>query len=113
MLSVLGVAAYSILGHAAATCWHESLSSWPLHVRPAALITEWARPCVCVSSPLLVPLLLPCRVGIVSIAKSAFSINGGTFMAHAGNVVVALLQIVLTRLPIVSYHFQVSTVWGC
>jgi hypothetical protein len=28
-------------------------------------------------------------------------------VAHAGNVVVALLQIVLTRLPIVSYHFQV------
>jgi hypothetical protein len=48
-----------------------------------------------------------CRVGIVSIANSAFSINGGTFMAHAGNVVVALLQIVLTRLPMVSYHYQV------
>jgi hypothetical protein len=54
-----------------------------------------------------VPLLLSCRVGIVSIGNSAFSVNGGTFMAHAGNVVVALLQIVLTRLPIVSYHFQV------
>jgi hypothetical protein len=63
---------------------------------------------------LLLPLLLPhsCRVGIVSIANSAFSVNGGTMMAHAGNVVVALLQITVTRLPIVSYHFQVSSQMG-
>jgi hypothetical protein len=54
--------------------------------------------------------LLSRRVGIVSIANSAFSVNGGTFMAHAGNVAVALLQIVLTRLPVVSYHFQV--IWN-
>lgn len=46
-------------------------------------------------------------VGIVAIAQSGFAVNGGTLMAHAGNVVVALLQVVLTRLPIVSYHFQV------
>uniref|UniRef100_A0A383VS86 Uncharacterized protein n=1 Tax=Tetradesmus obliquus TaxID=3088 RepID=A0A383VS86_TETOB len=46
-------------------------------------------------------------VGIVSLARSAFSVNGGTMMAHVGNVVVALLQVVLTRLPMVSYHFQV------
>lgn len=51
-------------------------------------------------------------MGIVGIAKSGFDINGGTMMAHAGNVVVAFLQVVLTRLPIVSYHFQVSSVAG-
>jgi hypothetical protein len=60
---------------------------------------------------LLLLLLLPnCRVGIVAIAQSGFAVNGGTLMAHAGNVVVALLQVVLTRLPIVSYHFQVSAI---
>ncbi|KAF6262251.1 hypothetical protein COO60DRAFT_1497111 [Scenedesmus sp. NREL 46B-D3] len=45
-------------------------------------------------------------VGVVVIGGSSFTVNGGTMMAHAGNVVVALLQVLLTRLPIVSYHFQ-------
>lgn len=32
-----------------------------------------------------------------------------TVMAHAGNVGVAFLQVSLTRLPMVSYHFQASS----
>lgn len=44
----------------------------------------------------------------MAIANSGFGISGGTIMAHAGNVLVAFLQVVLTRLPIVSYHYQVG-----
>jgi hypothetical protein len=46
-------------------------------------------------------------VGIVGIANSGFALSAGTIMAHAGNVGIALLQIVLSRQPIVSVHFQV------
>eukprot|EP00878_Enallax_costatus_P001404 GHUV01001554.1.p1 GENE.GHUV01001554.1~~GHUV01001554.1.p1 ORF type:complete len:531 (+),score=65.54 GHUV01001554.1:510-2102(+) len=46
-------------------------------------------------------------VGIVGITNSGFALSAGTYMAHAGNVAVALLQILLTRQPIVSVHFQV------
>jgi hypothetical protein len=46
-------------------------------------------------------------VGLVGIAGQAFRANGGTLMAHAGNFVLALAQLLLTRLPMVSTHFQV------
>eukprot|EP00775_Hariotina_reticulata_P006066 gene6066-6304_t len=46
-------------------------------------------------------------VGVVAIAGRGFSPTGGTLMAHAGNAFIALLEVVLTRLPMVSYHFQV------
>lgn len=46
-------------------------------------------------------------VGLVAIAGEFFRANGGTLMAHAGNFVIAALQLLLTRLPVVSTHFQV------
>ena len=47
-------------------------------------------------------------VGIVAIASSGFDGDATMFMAHGGNVVMAALQVALTRLPMVSYHYQVS-----
>jgi hypothetical protein len=49
-------------------------------------------------------------VGLGPIAGDDFNTNPGTVMAHAGNLGVALLQLLLTRLPLVSTHFQV---WPC
>lgn len=47
-------------------------------------------------------------VGLVGIAGQELRADsGGTLMAHAGNLVVALLQLLMTRLPLVSTHFQV------
>lgn len=46
-------------------------------------------------------------VGLVAIAGEFFRANGGTLMAHAGNLVLALCVVLLTRLPLVSTHFQV------
>lgn len=46
-------------------------------------------------------------VGLGPIAGDDFNTNGGTIMAHAGNLAIALLQLLFTRLPIVSVHFQV------
>jgi hypothetical protein len=48
-------------------------------------------------------------VGLVAIAGADFRINGGTIMAHAGNFVLALVVLLLTRLPVVSTHFQVGS----
>jgi len=47
-------------------------------------------------------------VGLVAISAQFYRVNGGTLMAHAGNFVIAALQLLLTRLPVVSTHFQVS-----
>ena len=41
-----------------------------------------------------------------------FRANVGVFMAHAGNFVLASLQLMLTRLPVVSLHFQVRCRMG-
>lgn len=46
-------------------------------------------------------------VGLVAIAGEFVRANGGTLMAHAGNLVLALCVVLLTRLPLVSTHFQV------
>lgn len=51
-------------------------------------------------------------VGLVGIAGQAFNANGGTIMAHAGNFVLALAVVLLTRLPLVSTHFQVGGLLG-
>lgn len=51
-------------------------------------------------------------VGLVGIVGQAFRANGGTLMAHAGNFVLALAHLLLTRLPVVSTHFQVSAGWS-
>jgi hypothetical protein len=48
-------------------------------------------------------------VGIVAISGDFFRANVGVFMAHAGNFAVASLQLMLTRLPVVSLHFQVGS----
>jgi hypothetical protein len=47
-------------------------------------------------------------VGIVAIAYSGFDKDATTFLAHGGNVVMAALEVALTRLPVVSYHYQVG-----
>lgn len=52
-------------------------------------------------------------VGLVAVAKTLFDKrDASTYQAHAGNTLVALLQVVLTRLPFVSYHFQLLLWWG-
>jgi hypothetical protein len=51
-------------------------------------------------------------VGIVGISGDFFRANVGVFMAHAGNFVVASMQLMLTRLPVVSLHFQVRCRMG-
>jgi hypothetical protein len=54
-------------------------------------------------------------VGLVAVVKSGFDLEPSTFMAHGGNVVFAGLQVAFTRLPMVSYHFQVwkeGSGWG-
>lgn len=50
-------------------------------------------------------------VGLVGIVGQDFRANGGTLMAHAGNFVLALAHLLLTRLPVVSTHFQVCSGW--
>ncbi|KAI8472734.1 MAG: hypothetical protein J3K34DRAFT_519450 [Monoraphidium minutum] len=52
-------------------------------------------------------------VGLVGVAGEAVDTSdASTLMAHAGNVGIALLQVLLTRLPFVSYHFQLLLLWG-
>lgn len=50
---------------------------------------------------------------MVGVSGSFFSPSAGTFMAHAGNVAVAGAQVLLTRLPLCSYHFQVHFAATC
>jgi hypothetical protein len=52
-------------------------------------------------------------VGVVGVAKeNPGPPYAGTVLAHGCNVVFALLQVYLTRLPIVSYHYQVLLWYG-
>lgn len=52
-------------------------------------------------------------VGVVGVAKdNPGPPYAGTVLAHGVNVIFALLQVYLTRLPIVSYHFQVLLWYG-
>lgn len=50
------------------------------------------------------------QAGLVGLAGDMFDPrSAANYMKHAGNSVVALIHVVLTRLPIVSYHLTVRT----
>lgn len=52
-------------------------------------------------------------VGLVAIVgEGRVKLNASAYMAHAGNVAVAGVQVILTRLPYCSYHFQLLLAWG-
>jgi hypothetical protein len=46
-------------------------------------------------------------VGFPLLGGVAVRPAAGVLILHAGNCVLALMQVVLTRLPFVSYHYQV------
>lgn len=47
-------------------------------------------------------------VGVIALVRDGVLIHASSFMAHGGNAGVALLVVLLSRLPFVSYHFQVQ-----
>jgi len=70
--------------------------------------------CLAMETTTASALMLSAWFWVVLVATSAKGVDllPYDFMAHGVNVVIALLEVVLTRLPMVSYHFQVMLWYG-
>ncbi|GLC66444.1 hypothetical protein PLESTF_000428000 [Pleodorina starrii] len=78
-------------------------------VRTCAMQWDWLSVAHCLASELAVVSALFLTIffwaGLSSFVGHESLDNPSNFIRHAGNSGLALLQVVLTRLPIVSYHF--------
>ncbi len=89
------------------TCLHRPLSSlrcWSLEgIAPWLVLTRTISIGIGRTSVVV-------QAGLVGLAGDMFDPRSASnYMKHAGNSVVALIHVVLTRLPIVSYHLTVRT----